>query len=180
MENKLKAIRMLADYQFGTGAGKALFSESVKFIMSTKGRVRQIIDNDTRIATVKAGSGWLTISIEAARRLHSLFPYPQLRVIVLTDVSPFIKEGGNVFSKHVVDVDNRIRANDEVLLVDQEDNLLATGKAILGAREMLELNRGMAVDVRWGIMKKEKDEKYEEQEDYQNEEEKEDIENYRR
>ncbi|MFP3909509.1 MAG: PUA domain-containing protein [Halobacteriota archaeon] len=174
MENRAEKVRTLADYQFGTGAGKVLFSDSVKFIMSTRGRVRQILDDETRIATVKAGSGWLTISIEAARRLHSLFPYPQLRVVVLTDVSPFIQEGGNVFSKHVVEVDKGIRANDEVLVVDEQDNLLATGKAILCAREMLELNRGMAVDVRWGIMKKEKDEKYEEEpEEY--EEEKEDI-----
>lgn len=158
MGNRLKTVRMLADYQFGKGAGKTLFSESVSFIMSTRGRVRQILDEGNRIATIKAGSGWLTISIEAARRLHSLFPYPQLRVVVLTDVSPFIQEGGNVFSKHIVDVDDRIRANDEVLLVDQEDNLLATGKAILCAKEMLELNRGMAVDVRWGVKKKEKEE----------------------
>lgn len=164
MENRIRKVRMLADYQFGRGAGKTLFSESVSFIMSTKGRVRQILDGDTRIATVKAGSGWLTISIDAARRLHSLFPYPRLRVIVLTDVSPYIQEGGNVFAKHVIDVDSSIRANDEVLLVDQEDNLLATGRAILGSREMLELNRGMAVDVRWGVKKKEKVEEEEEEE----------------
>lgn len=162
MENKLRAIRMLADYQFGPGAGKVLFSDSVNFIMSTKGRVRQILDGETRIATVKAGSGWLTISIEAARRLHSLFPYPQLRAVVLNSVSQFIQEGGNVFSKHVVEVDESIRSNDEVLLVDEQNYLLATGKAILCAREMLELNRGMAVDVRWGINKeKEKEEKEE-------------------
>ncbi|MFO7967687.1 MAG: PUA domain-containing protein [Archaeoglobaceae archaeon] len=167
MGNRLKTVRMLADYQFGKGAGKALFSDSVKFITSTKGRTRQILDANTRIATAKAGSGWLTISIEAARRLHSLFPYPQLRVVVLTEVSPFIQEGGNVFSKHVVDIDDRIRASDEVLVVDQEDNLLATGKAILCARETREFNRGMAVDVRWGTMKKEKDEKDEEQEEYE-------------
>lgn len=169
MENRLKKVRMLADYQFGKEAGNTLFSESVNFIMSTKGRVRQVIDEDTRIATVKAGSGWLSISIEAARRLHSLFPYPQLRVVVLTDVSPFIQEGGNVFSKHVVDVDDHIRANDEVLLVDQEDNLLATGKAILCASEMLELNRGMAVDVRWGVKKKEEKGKGKEKEEKEKE-----------
>jgi uncharacterized protein with predicted RNA binding PUA domain len=153
MENELKTVRVMADYQFGSGAGKVLFPESCEFILSTKGRVRQVIDG-VRIATVKADSGWLTISIEGAIRLHSLFHYPKLRTVVLNDVSEFIKEGGNVFSKHVVDVDSLIRAYDEVLVVDEDDNLLATGKAVLSAKEMLEMKRGMAVSVRWGINKK--------------------------
>ena len=50
-------------------------------------------------------------------------------------------------------MDRSIRANDEVLVVDEDDNLLATGKAILSAKEMLEFDRGMAVMVRQGIKK---------------------------
>jgi len=153
MENNLKSVRMLADYQFGRGAGKILFPDSCEFIFSTKGRVRQVIDG-VRIATVKADSGWLTISIEGAKRLHSFFPFPKLRVVVMNDISEFIKTGGNVFAKHVVDVDKSIRAYDEVLVVDENDNLLATGKAVLGAKEMIEMERGMAVNVRWGIRRK--------------------------
>jgi uncharacterized protein with predicted RNA binding PUA domain len=152
MEDRLKAVRMIADYQFGKGAGKTLFPDSCKFMLSSKGRIRQVVD-DVRIATVKADSGWLTLSIEGAFRLHSAFPYPKLRVVVLDDVAEFIANGGNVFSKHVVRVDDLIRAKDEVLVVDEADNLLATGKAILSAEEMVEMERGVAVNVRWGIKK---------------------------
>jgi uncharacterized protein with predicted RNA binding PUA domain len=149
----LTELRLLADYQFGKGCGEILFPDTVKFVFSTTGRVRQIIDNGVRIATLKAGEGVYTVSIEGARRLHSFLKFPALRVVVMDEVTPFIKKGGNVFAKHVVDMDDKIRANDEVLVVDEQDDLLATGKAMIGAIEMKEFTRGMAVNVRWGIEK---------------------------
>ncbi len=145
-------VRVIADYQFGRGAGRALFPETCKFVLSpTTGRIRQIKDKGIRIATLKADSGWFTLSIEGARRLHSAFKYPRLRVVIMNDVAEFIACGRNVFAKHVVDVDPSIRANDEVLVVNEDDRLLATGKAVLCAKEMLEFDRGVAVSVRKGI-----------------------------
>lgn len=151
MESNLKLIRAIADYQFGRGAGRALFPETCKFIMSSTGRIRQIVDGDMRIATIKPETGLLTISVEGARRLHRLFPYPKLRVVVMNEVSEFIAEGRSVFAKHVVDVDDEIRPNDEVIVVNEEDELLATGKAVLSAKEMLEMRRGVAVSIRYSL-----------------------------
>lgn len=151
MESNLKLIRAIADYQFGRGAGRALFPETCRFIMSSTGRIRQIVDGDMRIATIKPETGLLTISVEGARRLHRLFPYPKLRVVVMNEVSEFIAEGRSVFAKHVVDVDDEIRPNDEVIVVNEEDELLATGKAVLSAKEMLEMRRGVAVSIRYSL-----------------------------
>jgi uncharacterized protein with predicted RNA binding PUA domain len=155
MEDKmLRTVRVIADYQFGKGAGRVLFPDTCKFVLSpTTGRIRQIKDRGVRIATLKADSGWFTLSIEGARRLHEAFEYPKLRVVVLKDVAEFIAEGKSVFAKHVVDVDPSIRANDEVIVVDEDDNLLATGRAVLSAKEMLEFRRGVAVSVRQGVKK---------------------------
>jgi predicted RNA-binding protein (TIGR00451 family) len=50
-------------------------------------------------------------------------------------------------------VDEDIRANDEVIVVNTKDELLATGRAILSAFEMLEMERGVAVKVRQGVKK---------------------------
>ncbi len=153
MEDRLlRIVRVIADYQFGKGAGRVLFPDSCKFVLSpTTGRIRQIKDGGVRIATLKADSGWFTLSIEGARRLHRFFKYPKLRVVVMRDIADFIAMGRNVFAKHVVEVDPRIRANDEVLVVDEDDRLLATGRAVLCAKEMLEFNRGVAVSVRQGV-----------------------------
>ncbi|WP_457591719.1 PUA domain-containing protein [Geoglobus sp.] len=155
MEDRyLRIVRVMADYQFGEGAGGVLFPDSCRFIISPKtGKIRQVVDGDVRIATVKPDSGLLSISVEGARRLKNLFPYPKLRVVVDSRVSEFIAKGKNVFAKHVVDVDSSVRANDEVIVVSEEDELLATGKAVLSAFEMLEFERGVAVSVRQGVKK---------------------------
>ncbi|MCS7119239.1 MAG: PUA domain-containing protein [Archaeoglobaceae archaeon] len=151
MVDRLRIVRVIADYQFGSGAGKALFPENCEFLMSQKGKIRQIIYNGKRIATLKADSGLFTLSIEGARRLHSFFPFPKLRVVVLNEISDFIINGRSVFAKHVVNVDEKIRANDEVLVVNEKDELLATGKSLLSAFEMLVLKKGVAVKIRQGM-----------------------------
>ena len=153
MEDNLRMVRMIADYQFGKGAGKVLFPDTCRFLLSTTGKIRQIVDRGVRIATMKADSGWFTLSIEGAKRLHAFFPYPKLRVVVDDAVSEFIAAGRSVFAKHVVDVDRSIRANDEILVVNTKDELLATGRALLSAFEMLEMQRGVAVKVRQGVKK---------------------------
>ncbi|MEM0214820.1 MAG: PUA domain-containing protein [Archaeoglobaceae archaeon] len=151
MVDNLRIVRVIADYQFGKGAGLALFPDTCRFLLSKNGKIRQILDGDRRIATLKADSGLLTLSIEGARRLQRVFKFPKLRVVVLNEVSEFIAEGKSVFAKHVVAVDDRIRANDEVLIVNERDDLLATGKALLSAFEMLELKKGVAVKTRQGL-----------------------------
>ncbi len=146
----LKRVRLIADYQFGSGAGKALFSESAQFILSSKDKVRQIYDGGRRIATLRAGDGLLTLSIEGGERLRKCFPYPVLRVTVSDEAAPFIAEGRSAFARHVIHVDPGLRAGEEVLVVDKNDRLLATGRAVLSAEEMLSVKKGMAVDIRIG------------------------------
>ncbi len=147
----LNRVRTIADYQFGRDAGCALFPENVEFQMSSTGRVRQILLEGKRIATVRAQDGVLTLGIAGAMRLHGFLKFPQNRVVVNSDASPFISKGKNAFAKHVVDADPDIRAGEEVMVVDEEDILLATGKAVLCAIEMREFKKGMAVEVRNGI-----------------------------
>ncbi len=148
----LKRVRTIADYQFGKGAGCALFPDNVEFQMSSTGRVRQILFEGKRIATVKAHDGMLTLGIAGAVRLHDFLKFPGNRVIVNSDSAPFVSKGKNAFAKHVVGSDPDIRAGEEVMVVDENDNLLATGKAVLCALEITEFKKGMAVEVRSGML----------------------------
>lgn len=146
----LLRIRTMADYQFGKGAGNALFPDNVNFRFSTTKRIRQIILDNDRLATVRAQDGMLTLSIAGARRLHAFFSYPAHRVVVNKDAAPFVAKGKNAFAKHVVTADTNIRAGQEILVVDEMDNLFGTGKAMLCALEMMSFKKGMAVNVRSG------------------------------
>lgn len=144
----LKRARIIADYQFGRGAGQALFSDDTTYSLSKTGRLRYLYAGKERIATVRASDNLLTLSMIGAKRLHVAFPSPRLRVVASDDAAPFVAKGGNVFAKHVLSVDSEIRAGEEVLVVDSGDSLLATGTAILAPEEMLQIKRGLAVQTR--------------------------------
>jgi len=146
----LARVRTIADYQFGNGAGNALFPEGCEFQLSQTGRVRQILLNGVRIATVRASNGRLTLSYAGAARFREAIPPPGYRVSIDPSVSEFIVKGKTAFAKHVIAADPEIRAGDEVLVVTGDDELLATGTALLGGAEMLAFNYGPAVKVRQG------------------------------
>lgn len=149
----LKKARVIADYQFGAGAGAILFTPSVEFILSKTGRIAQITDGGKRIATLRSFDGLFTLGIEGAERLRRFFKYPRLRVRMNEESSEFVRKGATAFCKHVIDADTEIRAYDEVILVDDDDKLLATGKAMLSSEEMKIFEHGMAVKVRYGVEK---------------------------
>ena len=79
-------------------------------------------------------------------------------MVVNSDAAPFVAKGKTAFARHVVDVDPEIRAGQEVLVVDEDDGLLATGKTMLSALEMKAFEKGTAVDVRSGVDGMDRDE----------------------
>ena len=96
----------------------------------------------------------IVLTIEGGQLLHQAAPFPKLRVVVQQEVTQFISEGRSVFARHVKSVDPQLRAGDEVLVVDEQDKLLAVGKAHLSPQEMIDLTRGVAVKTRHSIEKR--------------------------
>ncbi|HOI71144.1 MAG TPA: tRNA guanosine(15) transglycosylase TgtA [Methanobacterium sp.] len=144
-------VDYIADYQFGSGSGKALFQGDANIIKSKKtGKIRHIYSNHDLIATLRARDGVLVLGMEGARRLHQYLPYPVNRVVVNEDAEPFAREGKSIFAKFIIDCDMNIRASEEVLVVNQQDELLAFGKSILNAEEFRSFNTGQAVKTRKG------------------------------
>ena len=149
-DKNLKKVRIMADFQFGKGSGNALFPDSVTFQLSKTKRVRQILNDGKHIATVRAKDGTLTLSIDGADALHKHISSPKGRVVVCDDAVPFVAKGKTTFSKHVVSIDSDLRAGNEVMVVSESDDLLATGQLILSPHEITVMDRGAAVDVRRG------------------------------
>ena len=144
-------IRYIADYQFGTGAGKALFYGNIQIVKSRKtGKIRHVYDDEDLIATLRASDGIFVLSMNGAKRLNEFLKYPKNRVVVNSDAEPFAREGKSIFAKFVIDIDINIRANDEVLIVNENDDLLAFGKSILNAGEIKDFKVGQAVKTRKG------------------------------
>ena len=153
-KDDVQKVKAIADYQFGFGAGDALFDGNIKIEKSKKtGKIRHIYDGKVLIVNMRASDSYLVLSKEGAKRLHNAMPYPENRVVVNKDSEPFALDGKSVFCKFVVDCDDNIRANDEVLIVNEQDKLLAYGKALLGACEIKEFKTGQAIKTRKGFKK---------------------------
>ncbi|MBN2734245.1 MAG: pseudouridine synthase [Methanomicrobiaceae archaeon] len=148
--NHLKRVRIIADYQFGRGAGESLFPDNCDFKLSTTKRVRYVMLDKERIATMRAHDGRLTLSQTGAKRLFDCLKAPDYRVCIKDEVKDFIMQGKNAMAKHVVSADLQIRAGDEVLVCDESGSLIATGSALLSAEEMIAFNYGVAVQIRKG------------------------------
>ena len=156
--SEIYKMRILADFLFGRGAGIALLHGKDIHVELSKatGKIRHVYMNGERIMSIRAHDGMISLSLAGARRLQRAFKFPKLRVVVRNDVAEFIKKGRDVFAKHVVQVDGNIRPGMEVIVVNQNDELLAVGRAVLSGEEMILLNRGVAVRVRRGIYEEDK------------------------
>ena len=148
----LRKIRAIADFQFGRGAGEALFQGDVKIIKSKNtGKIRNVVVDGKHVASLRAEDGLFTLKLDGGIRLHGYFKPPYMRIIVSEDSAQFNREGRNVFAKFVLDCDENIRPGDEVLIVDARDNFLAVGRALMNCWEMKHFKKGMCIKVREGI-----------------------------
>jgi len=153
LEDALRKIRSVADYQFGKGVGAKLFPENVEIAHSKRtGRIRYVYLNGKRLATLRPTDGLFSLSVTGAKRIAENVGSAKCFVTVQNNVSKFIAEGGDVFAVHVVKADYEIRPKDEVIIVDGRGKVLAVGRAVLSGEEMKAFQIGVAVKVRRGCL----------------------------
>jgi 7-cyano-7-deazaguanine tRNA-ribosyltransferase len=151
----LQKIWSIADYQFGRGVGKLLFSSDVKIVCSKRTkRIRHIYLGEELLATLRPTTGLFVLTVEGAKRLIHEVESLRQWVRVQEDVEPFIAKGRTVFAKHIVDADSEIRPMEEVIVLNIENEVLAVGRALLSGKEMKAFGRGVAVRVRRGVAEK--------------------------
>ncbi|OVE84827.1 PUA domain-containing protein [Natronolimnobius baerhuensis] len=149
----LPALRTIADYQFGAGAGAALFpqaeTDSLTVKRTSSGRPRQVHAEAGRLVSFGT-DGRFTLGLEGGRRLDDALEYPAYRVVIDDESEPFVRDEKNVFSKFVLEAGSEIRPGDEVLVVHERGELIAVGRAELDAAAIGEFETGVAVFVREG------------------------------
>jgi archaeosine synthase len=57
-------------------------------------------------------------------------------------------KGGSIFAVGINEADPEIRPGDEVVIINNDDEVIAVGKSEMSGREMCELSRGRAVSLR--------------------------------
>ena len=151
MNQDLRRIRAVADYQFGSGIGDALFPEDAYFERSRRtGKIRFIWIGETLISALRPTDGFLTFTIAGAERLVSSVNPLGCTVTIQDDVAEVIAQGRNVMAKNVIEAEGGIRPGDEVIVLDSKNEVQAVGRALLTGEEMLVFGTGVAVRTRRG------------------------------
>jgi predicted RNA-binding protein (TIGR00451 family) len=151
----LQKIRSIADYQFGRDVGSILFPSEAKIAYSKRtGRMRHIYLGEELLATLRPTTGLFVLTIAGAKRMVNEVKPLRLWVKIQEDIKPFIAKGRTLFAKHVIDNDPEIRPQEEVIVINGENKVLAVGRALLSGKEMKAFSRGVAVRVRRGMAEK--------------------------
>ena len=160
MENKLffalRKVKAISDYQFGQTVTNILFENDnnihIEFSKKTD-KIKHIYYDEKLLLNLRPTNGFFTLSLFSAEKIIKNIPTPRLRGIVMNEISDFIKIGRNVFCKHIIDIDDNLRASDEIIVVNQEDEILAIGKLVLPVPYVRSFKTGIAIKVRKGIGK---------------------------
>ncbi len=148
---ELRELRAIATIQF-RGVNKDFIPSDILVYRSPSTyRIRMIYLNGKHLLSLRASDYRLILRIHGGIRLNKMLNFPHLRVIVSNKYAQFIREGRNVFAPHIVFADPSIRPGEEVLILDEDYNLVAVGRAILPGWFMTLFKRGEAVRVREGV-----------------------------
>ena len=83
MNLDLDKIRAIADYQFGYGSGKTLFSNNIDITYSKKtGRIRHIYEDKVLLASLRPNNSLFTLTIAGAIRLIEKLEGFKYKVII--------------------------------------------------------------------------------------------------
>lgn len=132
-----RTLRALADYQFGEGAGEALFADDLR----VEGRYPKLVafEDDDQVAALVPQYGSLAFTLAGADRALARGVAPRV------EIDGFVPRG-SVLAPGVVDADDEVRVGDEVVV--KGPRALAVGRAAMSGPEMRASTRGVAVDVR--------------------------------
>ncbi len=139
------------DAIFGSSISASIPVEKFEFTFSKRtGRIKNILHNNNLVATLRTDGG-LALTVYGAKLFMQGRNFRENCVTIRNDVTEFIADGKSVFCKHVVSCGNNVNVGSEVAVLDQDDNVIAVGKAVLSAKMIMEFKRGVAVKVREGL-----------------------------
>ncbi len=137
-EREQNTVRAIADYQFGDGAGDALFED-----ISMQSRYPKLRVHDSegdQLAAMVPQYGVLSFTLAGARQWVES-DTPTKRV----EIDAFVPHG-DVLAPGIVDADEDIRVGDEVVI--EGPKAFGVGRAEMSGPEMAESTRGVATSVR--------------------------------
>ncbi len=126
-------IRALLKYQFGLE-----LRGEVEVDVAKTGMIRSVRLDGEVIGTVRRRDGLFVPNIRGGEAIVKGTEHPRNRIVVKEEAVPFVSKGRTLFTKFAEEWDPDLRAKQEVVLVDPDGNVIATGTSLLSAREIPE------------------------------------------
>ncbi|AIZ56547.1 tRNA-guanine(15) transglycosylase [Candidatus Methanoplasma termitum] len=152
-DHDISLVRGLVDDDFGEGAGKALLPDGHIVLMSkapSVDRMDEVVVDGAIVGAIRydIGNGWKFIArMQGALRIGKKLSKGY--VVCDAGAVKFIKESKNLMAPGVNDAHPDVKIGDEVIIVDPDMNVVATGNAKMSAEEMKNSDKGVAVKTRW-------------------------------
>ena len=126
-----------------------LFEErEIKYELSNNtNRLRFIYVDDKLFATIRA-NGTYALTIHGASILINYSDYMKNCVMINNEIEQFIKVGGSVFNKHIMDAGENILLDSEAIIINENKKLIGVGKALTSHDIMKRSKIGAAIKVR--------------------------------
>ena len=139
------------DAIFGVGVSTALDGEDLQFEFSKKtGRIKNFSLRNELVATFRTDGG-LALTIYGAKELLKSKQFRENCVIPTPEAISFVSEGRSLFCKHVEWCGSYIKVGSDVAIINKDNAVLATGRALFGCSIMKKYPKGVAVKIREGI-----------------------------
>ena len=145
----LRKLRAVLMYQWGKNAGDVADIEGIKVVLSrSTGKIRHVTLQEEILFTVVPTTGLLTPTIKGGETLLQVNIDDTYLVMMEKDAAEFVAKGKSALAKFVKSASPNLKAGEEVIVLDEVENLLGTGKSLISGQEMTTFNRGVAVQVR--------------------------------
>ncbi|PXY70879.1 MAG: hypothetical protein CXX83_01815, partial [Methanobacteriota archaeon] len=131
----------------------------LEFVMSSTGRVNNILHNGVHIFSQRLTDGGLSLTIDGAKWVHErgipdeleFFPSRMPSVIVNSDAEPFVRKGRSVMHGFIVGTEGDPHTGTPCLVLNEAGELLGHGITLCGYKDMMAFRKGIAVKVKDGV-----------------------------
>jgi archaeosine synthase len=145
LSNEEQSIKMIADFQFGLGAGTALIGSAARFLLSRNEMYKTIMGfesyGNVQLGRYLRNSGHIQLNYQGGERLKD---HPGIAVTLNTlDIT-----GTTIFKPGIERVDSGLCSGDEVVILGPNNEYLGVGALIVNSNIIPRMRRGAIVNVR--------------------------------
>ena len=151
---ELLQLRGAANYLFSCNVGEYIFPNNIEIVCSKSNKPKHVFLKNTLIATIRPHDGYIILSkFGFTLLLKNLKIFKCLkRILVRSDIVPYLQEYKTLFAKHIVDCSADIRPHEEILLCDKSGKPVGMAHTLLSALEMKHFNYGAAAKIRYILL----------------------------